>query len=152
MRTSTTWAVLAAAMIGAGLSAPTAPARADEPGVTLSAPWMRLLIRARPAAGYFTLHNNTATARELTGASSPACGDLMLHQSMNMGGQDKMVMVSKVTVPAHGSISFSPGGYHLMCMQPAATMKVGGTVPVTLRFADGGTLQADFPVKGAHGQ
>ncbi len=28
------------------------------------------------------------------------------------------MMVKQVTVPAHGAVSFSPGGYHLMCMQP----------------------------------
>jgi copper(I)-binding protein len=35
-------------------------------------------------------------------------------------------------------------------MQPAATMKVGGAVDVTLHFADGGTLTAPFAVRGAH--
>jgi copper(I)-binding protein len=143
-------AAAVAALIMAVLGPPGA-ARADEAGVTVTAPWMRLLIRARPAAGYFTLQNSGATPRELTGASSPGCGQLMLHRSMTMGGQDKMVMVDKVTVPAHGAVSFSPGGYHLMCMQPAATMQVGGSVPVTLHFADGGTLETAFPVKGAHG-
>jgi copper(I)-binding protein len=122
-----------------------------EAGVTLTAPWMRLLITARPAAGYFTLDNTTDTPRQLTGASSPDCGQLMLHQSVEKGGQDQMMMVAQVTVPAHGSVSFAPAGYHLMCMQPSPSMKVGGSVPVTLHFADAGTLTASFPVKGARG-
>jgi copper(I)-binding protein len=37
-------------------------------------------------------------------------------------------------------------------MRPAASMKSGGTVPVTLVFADGGTLEANFAVKGANGK
>jgi copper(I)-binding protein len=75
----------------------------------------------------------------------------MLHQSVEKGGQDQMMMVAQVTVPAHGSVSFAPAGYHLMCMQPSPSMKVGGSVPVTLHFADAGTLTASFPVKGARG-
>jgi hypothetical protein len=63
-----------------------------------------------------------------------------------------MVPVASVDVPPHGSVSFAPGGYHLMCMAPAATLKPGTSVPMTLRFADGGTLTGDFPVRGATGQ
>lgn len=143
--------LLPAALLGAALLL-AGPARADEAGVTITQPWMRLLIRARPAAGYFTLQNASATPRQLTGASSPACAQLMLHQSMQKGGQEMMMMVKQVTVPAHGSVSFSPGGYHLMCMQPGEAVAVGKSVPVTLTFADGGTLQADFPVRGAGGK
>lgn len=114
--------------------------------------WLRLLIPSRPAAGYFTLHNDGAAARTLVGASSPGCATLMLHRSLSQGGQERMVMVAGVPVPAHGTLSFAPGGYHLMCMSPAADLHPGGHVPVTLRFADGGSVDASFSVKGPTGQ
>jgi copper(I)-binding protein len=145
-----TLAALAVLTLAPALALPGA-GHAAEPGITVKQPWMRLLIKARPAAGYMTIENAGDTPRDLTGASSPACGQLMLHQSMEKGGQDMMQMVPKITIPPHGSVSFSPGGYHLMCMQPAATMKVGATVPVTLMFADGGSVAVDVPVKGARG-
>ena len=137
-----------ALLLGSILLLPGA-AGAAESGITLKNAWVRLIVSVRPAAGYFTLDNTTAQPKTLIGARSPACGQLMLHRSMQDSGQEKMVMVKQVTVPARGSLSFTPGDYHLMCMQPAPTMKVGGSVPVTLTFADGGTLTADFPVKGA---
>jgi copper(I)-binding protein len=112
---------------------------------------MRYLLPSRPAAGYFVLHNDTGAARMLVGASSPACGELMLHQSMHESGMENMRMVDSVTLPAHGSVSFAPGGYHLMCESPAQTLKPGARVPVTLRFQGGGTLTADFPVRNAAG-
>jgi copper(I)-binding protein len=124
---------------------------AGEPGVSVHDPWMRLLIRERPAAGYMTLENSTGAARILTGASSPACGSVMLHQSSDDGGVDRMTMVSAIPLPAHGAASLRPGGYHLMCMEPAATMVVGGTVPMKLEFADGGSLTVDMVVRGARG-
>lgn len=128
---------------------PPAPAMAAEPGVSLHGGWMRMLIAARPAGGYFTLDNAGAADRTLTGASSPACGSIMLHRSVHQGSQERMVKVPSVKLPAHGTLRFAPGGYHLMCMHPGAAMKPGGTVTVTLTFADGGTLAAPFAVKGA---
>ena len=114
-------------------------------------PWMRFIIKARPAAGYFTLKNDTDSAVELTGASSSACGMVMLHQTKQVNGVDRMLMVKSVKVPAHGTLAFAPGGYHLMCMEPQSSMQRGANVPVTLKFSDGKTLTAAFPVKGPGG-
>ena len=105
-----------------------------------------------PAAGYFTLSNSGAAAQSLVGASSPGCGMLMLHRSVNQGGQERMVMVQSVPVPAHGKVSFAPGDDHLMCMSPTAALRPGQSVPVTLRFAGGGSLTAGFPVRNATGK
>jgi periplasmic copper chaperone A len=142
--------LFAAALFGALGSAGTA--QAAEAGLSLSAPWFRLVTPSLPAAGYFTLSNLMATPRKLVGAASPACATLMLHQSIDQGGQERMVMVNSVPVPAQGKVSFAPGGYHLMCMSPTTAMRPGQSVPVTLRFADGGTLTARFPVRNATGK
>jgi copper(I)-binding protein len=121
-------------------------------GVTIEKPWMRLIIKARPAGGYFTLRNNTDAPIQLIGASSTACGMVMLHQTKEENGVEKMLPVKSVTVSAHGKVSFAPGGYHLMCMKPQSSMVLGRSVPVTLKFADGKTLTAPFPVKGPSGK
>jgi hypothetical protein len=139
-------------MIGAVLVACVTGASAAERGVTLSNPWMRMIIPSRPAAGYFSLSNDSDSEHDIVGASSPACGTLMLHQSVDQSGTDRMVMVKSVPVSAHGSVSFAPGGYHLMCMSPAPDLKVGASAPVILRFGDGGTISANFPVRGATGK
>ena len=120
-------------------------------GVTIDKPWLRFIIKERPAGGYFNLRNDTDGKIELTGASSTGCGMVMLHQSKETGGVDKMLPVKSIAVPAHDTLSFTPGSYHLMCMNPQSTVTVGRTVPVTLKFADGRTISADFPVKGPGG-
>jgi copper(I)-binding protein len=124
------------------------PGQAADNGLTLIDAWMRVIVPARPAAGYFTLKNDGDKARALTGASSPACGRLMLHQSKTVNGISRMIMVKKVTVAAHGTLEFAPLGYHLMCMKPSADLKPGTNVPVTLHFADGATLTGRFRVLG----
>jgi copper(I)-binding protein len=134
------------------LIAAAAPAAAAEGGLRISHPWIRAIMPSRPAAGYFTLANGTAQARLLVGAESPACGMLMLHRSENRNGQERMVMVKSITVPAHGQVEFAPGGYHLMCMSPSPAVMAGHSVPVTLRFRDGGTITANFSVRGATGK
>ncbi|MBV9548562.1 MAG: DUF1775 domain-containing protein [Alphaproteobacteria bacterium] len=128
-------------------AAPAAPA-----GLALSDGWFRALPGALPAGGYFTLRNSGAKTAVLTGADSPACGMLMLHKSESKGGMAGMDMVSKVDIPAGGSLTFSPGGYHLMCMEAKSAMKPGANVPVTLNFQDGARLTASFAVRNAAGK
>lgn len=117
--------------------------------VRIEKPWMRMIIKARPAGGFFTLHNGTDKAVTLTGASSSSCGTMMMHETKEVDGVSKMMHVDGVEVPAGGMVSFKPGGYHLMCMKPK--MEVGKSVPVTLKFADGTTMTAQFPVAGPGG-
>jgi copper(I)-binding protein len=124
------------------------PTFADEAGMTLSGAWVRSIVPSRPAAGYFKLSNDTGTDRKIVAASSSACGMLMLHLSKG----DGMAMVDSVDVPAHGSATFAPGGYHLMCVRPGVQVKPGATIQMTLTFDDGGTLTADFPVRNAKGE
>jgi len=126
------------------------PAGAQAASLTVSDAWFRSLPAGLPAGGYFTLHNAGAKDAVLTGAQSPACGSVMLHRSENMDGMSGMTMAENVTVPAHGTFAFAPGGYHLMCMSPA--MKPGATAAVTLQFADGTKLTAPFAVKNARGK
>lgn len=137
-------APLAAVLLTAAAPAPSA--------LHISDGWFRALPAPIPSAGYFTLHNDGGSPVTLVGADSPACGMLMLHRSMHNGSTERMVMVDKVAVPAHGTIHFAPGGYHLMCTSPTAAMKHGATVPVTLHFTGGAALTGRFVVKNARGK
>jgi periplasmic copper chaperone A len=127
-------------------------------GVAQAAPfeitdgWFRALPGKLPAGGYFTAYNGTGRDVSIMGADSDACGMLMMHQSSNKGGMSGMDMVDKVSVPAGGTVRFAPGGYHLMCENPTAKMKVGSKVGVLLRLSDGSAIAAGFVVKNATGK
>jgi periplasmic copper chaperone A len=126
--------------------------------LTVTNAWMRALPASVPSGGYFILHNLGNNPAVLTGASSPACGMLMLHKTSNMNGTSamsgmaRMDDVSEVEVPARGTLSFSPGGYHLMCMNASALLKPGAAIPVTLTFRDGSSLKVSFAVRNAAGK
>jgi len=120
--------------------------------VAVDKAWFRAMPAHLPAAGYFTIHNAGKNEIALTGASSTACGMLMLHKSSTGSGMASMSDVDRVAVPAGGTLAFAPNGFHLMCMDPTPALKHGATVPVTLRFANGRTVTAGFLVKNARGQ
>lgn len=113
---------------------------------------MRALPGKLPAGGYFTLHNGTAKTLTLRGASSNACGMLMLHKSDTMGGMASMSDVTSIDVAPGGTLKFTPGSYHLMCMTPTDTLKRGARIDITLDFADGTKLKTAFDVRGANGR
>ena len=117
--------------------------------VVVSHPWFRYLLPQIPAGGFMVLHNPSDEPIVLDGVRSPACGMAMLHESISSGGAEMMIMVKTITVPANGDFAFSPGGYHVMCMEPR--MKVGEMVPVTLLFRNAPPVTVTFPVYGATG-
>jgi copper(I)-binding protein len=125
---------------------------ADAAPLTVTGGWFRALPAAVPSGGYFTLHNGAGKPVTLTGARSPACGSLMLHRSMNHGGMGMMEHVGHLTIAPGDTLTFAPGGYHLMCMGSKPILKPGGSVPVTLVFADGRQITARFAVRGATGK
>jgi len=137
--------ILSRAIVGLMLLMPLG-AVAGTPSVTASKPWIRYLLPSIPAGGYMTLHNSGTADAILTSAASPDCEMLMLHKSSDSSGMAMMMDVQTVTVPANGSVTFAPGGYHLMCMQPKMTL--GERVPVSLTFQDGSTLLLTMPVYG----
>lgn len=140
-------------LVGLGVAimglAPGITAASGVANVTAKTPWMRYLLPSLPAGGYVTLNNSGDADAVVTGAASPDCGGIMLHESKDNSGMAMMLDVTTVTVPAHGSMSFTPGGYHLMCMAPK--MHPGMRVPVTLMFRGGDTLALTMQVYGAMG-
>lgn len=125
------------------------PTAGAAPDVTVTKAWFRYLLPGLPAGGYMTLSNHSSEAIVLEGASSPACGSLMLHRSEEKSGVERMVPAGKITVPPHGIFRLAPGGYHLMCMHPL--MHIGKPVTVTLDFADGSRIAMSFAVYGVSG-
>lgn len=176
MRSMLRAALSVLAVLAPAAAAAQGAATAQGAELAVSGQWMRALTAGLPAGGYFTLTNKADQPVRLVGASSPDCGSLTLHQTIHthsmsamsamdkdnphggahggmgsMGGMSSMQPVAEVVVPAHGSIRFAPGGYHLMCEQPTEAVRPGQSIDVTLRFENGGTIRAAFPVKGVRG-
>jgi copper(I)-binding protein len=156
--------ICAAGLLGLGLTPaaqaanqtaanpPSTPASNAATTLSISNGWVRWLPNGLPQAGYLTLTNNGEQSIDLLGASSPDFGDVMLHQSIGNGSTMRMVMVDKLTIPAHGKVDIAPGGYHLMLMAATHPIAPGGAVQMVLKFSDGRTLTTSLPVRSAGGQ
>lgn len=126
------------------------PAHAAAPAqVSASHAWIRVLPGSLPAGAYVVLRNDGDRPVSLTGASSPAYGEAMLHESSSAGGMSRMAMIHTLTIPAHGTQTLQPGGYHLMLMDAKHPVQPGDTVKVVLEFAGGSTLPVDFAARPA---
>jgi copper(I)-binding protein len=137
--------------IAVGLAAAVLSVNAGSLGVAISQPTLRL-IPGVPAAGYFTITNTSDGPLVLSGAQSPDCGTVMLHLSSTTGGMARMEDVTSVTIPRGQSLSFAPGGYHLMCMNPSPRLHVGGKARIILKFGNGFSSNVDFTVVNARGR
>ncbi|RQH09620.1 copper chaperone PCu(A)C [Paraburkholderia dinghuensis] len=122
-------------------------AQAADAAISTQNAWVRWLPNNLPAGGYVTLKNEGDRNVDLVDVSSDDYGSVMMHQTVSNGSTQKMVMVDKVTVPAHGSVSFAPGGYHLMLEEAKHKIAPGDTVHVKLHLSDGETLDTPFTVK-----
>jgi len=108
--------------------------------------YVRATAPGQPAAGAFMKIENSGTADQLVSASSPAAGEVQLHQMSMEGNVMKMGQVKDIAVPANGSVDLKPGGYHIMLMNIKAPLKAGETVPVKLKFAKAGEVEVKLPV------
>jgi copper(I)-binding protein len=126
------------------------PAHASD--IEVSNGWVRLLPAGVPAAGYFELRNKSKVPIRLVGASSLAFGTVMLHRSVEENGRSTMLHLDEIDVPAQGRITFKPGDYHLMLMQPTRALEPGGRIPVTLQLATGEKVTTQFELRGPSGK
>ena len=108
--------------------------------------YVRATAPGQPAAGAFMKIDNSGVADQLVSASSPAAGEVQLHQMSMEGNVMKMGQVKDIAVPANGSVDLKPGGYHIMLMNIKAPLKAGETVPVKLKFAKAGEVEVKLPV------
>ena len=91
--------------------------------------YVRATAPGQPAAGAFMkIENGGTAADQLVSASSPAAGEVQLHQMSMEGNVMKMGQVKDIVVPANGSVDLKPGGYHIMLMNIKAPLKAGETV------------------------
>ena len=98
------------------------------------------------AGGFMKIENKGASVDQLLSASSPAAGEVQLHEMAMEGNVMKMRQVKDIAVPAGGAVELKPGGLHLMFMNIKAPLTAGETVPVKLKFAKAGELEVKMPV------
>lgn len=108
----------------------------------VSGAWVRPSMGSdQPAAAYLTIANASGQSDALLGASAPGAASVEIHQtSTGMNGMTGMAPVSRLEIPAGGTVTLAPGGTHLMIMGLATPLQVGGTLELRLVFEHAGTV------------
>ncbi len=103
--------------------------------------------------GFMTISNAGGQADRLVGGSSPAAARVEIHTMSMDGGIMRMrPLPDGLAVPARGRLELKPGSYHIMLIGLKAPLKLGTTVPLTLRFQRGGAVTVQLKVEAiSHG-
>ena len=129
----------------------TGPGDAGAVGVgdlLITGAFSRATLPNAPVAGaYLTITNAGATDDRLVSVSTPVAGTAQIHQMKMDGDVMKMnALPEGLVIPAGGSVSLEPGGYHLMFMDLKAPLVEGQSITVTLTFEKAGTVEVQVPV------
>jgi periplasmic copper chaperone A len=149
MRHSLLLALLLVAL-GVALNIAPAPAQEFKAGdIVVENPWARATPKgAEVGSGYLLIQNNGAAPDRLTGGTADFA-NLELHQMASANGVSQMrELKDGLAIPAHGSVSLSPGGYHLMFTHLAHPLTKGENVKATLNFEHAGVVEVEFKVVG----
>lgn len=139
--------ILAAPALAAQPAAKTAAAQS---AVSVQNAWARPMPpAAKVGAGYFEMRNNGKTALRFIAAESDIAEKVEIHSMAMEGNVMKMRHLGDgIEIAPHGRLSFAPGAYHLMFINPKAPFKAGQVFSVRFKFANGETLAAPFAVRG----
>ncbi len=126
----------------------TASAQSAKVGtVEIDDAFTRATAPGQQVAGGFLKIENKGAADQLLSASSPAAGEVQLHEMAMEGNVMKMRQVKDIAVPANGVVQLKPGGYHLMFLNLKGPFVADQMVPVKLKFAKAGEVEVKMPVK-----
>lgn len=96
---------------------------------------------------YFTLRNRTDQPRLLVAVSTPVAERAELHRHSEKDGMMSMRQVEEVALPAHGHLSFQPGGYHVMLFDLRRELQTGQEQELVLTFDDDSQLAVTAQVE-----
>ncbi len=114
----------------------------------ITQPWARATPQgADSGAAYMTVTNTGSRAERLSCLSSNASGKCQIHQMTMQGGVMKMrPVIGGLAIKPGQTVTFKPGGYHVMLIGLKAPLQQGKTVEATLKVDNGGTVQVEFPI------
>lgn len=154
------FASAALALAGVGLASCGAePAEQAEtapegmPGVTVTDARLVLpAVKGNPGAIYFELTYGDAgttdrvalRSAELVGAKST-----VLHDNVDWAGGKRMMEMSNPIIAKGETLTFEPGGKHVMAFDLDESLVAGGTTELTLTFAGGDKISVPAEIRGA---
>jgi periplasmic copper chaperone A len=137
---------LAAAVFAGPAAADPHQVRAGQ--IILSSRVVRASIGHAPnTAAYLMITNDGDAPDSLVSASCACAAQVGIHSTKMMGGMMMMGDAAPLVIPAHRSVTFKPGGLHLMLTGLKEKLVAGGEQDLTLTFQHQGEVKAAFHIR-----
>lgn len=108
---------------------------------TIAGPVTRPVVRlpavaGRPGSGYFD-YRVTGDRGALLSVTSPQAGRVEMHETMTNGHMSEMRPLARIPVRDGETLSFTPGGRHLMVFDISRGVAAGDRIDLILHFERG---------------
>ncbi len=100
-------------------------------------------VGGNPGAAYFTVTNASGKETSLANVAIDGAGKTELHEMKD----GKMAPLNWVQLAPGETVSFAPGGKHVMAFDLEDRLTAGGTTEMTLVFSDGDKLSAPLKLE-----
>jgi copper(I)-binding protein len=128
---------------------PRAQTTATSP-IIVEQPWARATPGgARTGAAYLTIVNHGPAEDRLVGASTPVAAKVQFHQETDDNGIMRMRELPTVEIGPGATVTFKPGGMHIMLVGLKQQLKEGETFPLTLQFEKAAKIDLLIPIAKA---
>ncbi|MBX5009143.1 DUF1775 domain-containing protein [Rhizobium lentis] len=120
----------------------------------ISGGFAKVMLPGQPVGGgFFTVKNNGKTDDRLVSVSSPASGEVQIHEMVTKDNVMRMRQLKEgLAIAAGQTVKLEPGNLHLMFQKVKTPFKQGDTVPVTLTFEKAGKVDLVLQVLSAQGK
>ena len=106
--------------------------------------------RAQAAVIYLTIENGTEVDDRLVAVSSDRCGTVELHATQI---DEERIMRMRLAEPelleiaSGATLEMTPGGLHVMCIDPPTPFAGGESIKLTVEFAEANPIEITTPVE-----
>lgn len=129
------------------LTAPASTPVASLQTISISTAWVRSSPSGDNSAAYMTI-TNSGVADTLIAATGDFAMMIELHTITNNDGVMNMHPAKNgIPIPANGTQILKSGGFHVMIMGLSNPLTSGQTIPITLTFANAGSVVVPFEVR-----
>ncbi len=114
-------------------------------------PWSRATPPgAKVGGGYLSVENTGPESDKLVAIEGNIAGPIEMHEmATNNGVMTMRALPAGIEIKPGATVTFAPGGYHVMFMNLKEPFKQGEMVKATLVFEKAGKVPVEFKVEAA---
>jgi copper(I)-binding protein len=128
------------------LAAGTGAGAASDGAVRITGAYARPVPAGAVGAAYLEIENPSSTADRLLSLASTV-GTAEVHEMKMDGDVMRMRKIASLEIPAHATIRFAPGGFHVMLTHLEHPLAAGEHFQLHLQFERTGEVDVDVPVE-----